>query len=261
MSHTVFLSGAEVAIWPESSFPYEVALDHPTLLKAAGSFPKDLIVGTVTYESKGRTPPELLYAPPGTPIHNTALLLRPDGGIGGAYHKQHLVPYGEYIPLKEVLPFVRKLTAQIGEFERGSGYVLLPSGPVQMGPLVCYEDIFPEIARNHVRFGANLLVNVSNDAWYGDSSALVQHLNFSVFRAVENRRSLVRSTNTGITATLDPLGRVQKILPPFQRDTLIDEVAILKDLSFYTKWGDVFAYFCMTFTIVTLGWGVLCRKN
>jgi apolipoprotein N-acyltransferase len=261
MSHTVFLSGVDLAIWPESSFPYEVALDEPSQLKWVGSFPKDVIIGSVTYESKGRIPQDLLFAPPGTPIHNTTFLLHPDGGIEAAYHKQHLVPYGEYIPLKEILPFVRKLTAQIGEFERGTGYVLLTSDSVRMGPLICYEDIFPQIARNHVLIGADLLVNVSNDAWYGDSSALPQHLNFSVFRAVENRRSLVRSTNTGMTATIDPLGHVQKIIPPFQRETLIDEVAILKDLSFYTRGGDLFAFFCMTFTVVTLGWGILCRKN
>ena len=131
--------------------------------------------------------------------------------LGGAYHKQHLVPYGEYIPLKTILPFLDKLTAHVGEFDAGESYATLNSGEARMGPLICYEDIFPDISRNQTRKGANLLINMTNDAWYGDSSALPQHLSFSPFRAVENRRSLVRATNNGMTATLDPLGRIQKI--------------------------------------------------
>jgi apolipoprotein N-acyltransferase len=245
MSEDAIQQGADLVLWPEASFPYDVDLDDPRQVKIVGEFSKDVIAGAVTYEGQGNAPSQSLSIQGSYPIHNSVFLIHPGGVLGEAYHKQHLVPYGEYIPLKSVLPFLGKLTAQVGEFNAGDRYVLLKSQEAQMGPLICYEDIFPDISRNHAHHGANLLINMTNDAWYGDSSALPQHLSFSPFRAVENHRSLIRATNNGITAVLDPLGRVLKTLPPFERGTLIADVSLVSFPTFYAKWGDVFGYVCL----------------
>lgn len=248
MTQKALLQEVDFLIWPESAYPYEISLDEATVPKQLSSlfadfsnsirFPK-LLFGAVTFE--GRLPPDALYVPPEFPIHNSALLFDPRTNEIQFYHKQHLVPYGEYIPLKEVFPFIKKLTAQMGEFQPGKTFNPLISGDVRIGSLICYEDVFPEIARKQVNAGANLLVNLSNDAWYGNSSALPQHLNFSIFRSIENRRSLVRATNTGKTAFIDPIGNIRITLPSFKQDLLIEEASILSSTNtFYSRFGDVF---------------------
>lgn len=238
----------QLVIWPEASFPYEIALDQPKDFEYVGSFEGDILVGSVSYENKGRLPPATLYTPIDYPVYNSALLIKPGAQFSGAYFKHHLVPYGEYIPLKEILPFIGKLTGQMGEFVRGTEYNLLKSGNAAMGILICYEDIFPSIAQTLTRNGANLLVNITNDAWYGDSSALPQHLSFSTFRAIENRRSLVRATNTGMTASFDAAGNIWGLLPSFEQRILYDQVPLLTVPSFYSQHGDIFAYTCIAFS-------------
>lgn len=252
----------QLVIWPEASFPYEIARDLQSNIDYIGSFQGDVLLGAVSYENKGQLPPDVLYTPLDYPIHNSALLIQPGPKLAGAYFKHHLVPYGEYIPFKDILFFVKRLTDGMGEFVRGTEYNLLQSGSAKMGMLICYEDIFPEIAQILVKNGANLLVNITNDAWYGNSSALPQHLSFSAFRAVENRRSLVRATNTGMTATFDAVGKIWALAPAFERQVLYDQVPLLETESFYSKYGDVFAYACLAFSgLLVLGAFLLCRKN
>ncbi len=237
--------GVDLAIWPESAYPFELALDVPAQLEEVGQYPIDLVLGAVTYISDGKVSPNALFAPLGFPIHNSGFLLKAGGELAEVHSKEHLVPYGEYIPLKSMLPFLNKLTSQVGEFEPGKKSVLLNSGQARMGILICYEDIFPELTRRVAKIGANLLVNLTNDAWYENSSALPQHLAFSAFRAIEARLSLVRATNTGITATFNPDGTLRKRLPIFVRDFLVDEVGLHESSTFYTKYGDMFAGFCL----------------
>ncbi len=263
LTRLAFEHSVDLVIWTEASYPYELALDDPELLSEVGEFPKDVLVGAVSYESHGNILPNPYRTPLDYPVHNSMVLLGPGSQLKGVYHKQHLVPYGEYIPFRNWLPFVGKLTENMGEFQRGQSSKPLISGASRFGILICYEDIFPQIARAESLLGANLLVNISNDAWYGDSSALEQHLNFSIFRAVENGKYLLRSTNTGITAFIDPLGRIQKKLPKFSEDYLIDEVSLLEDQTFYTRHGDVFAYGCVTGMLIMLAAGFrkkLCSK-
>ena len=238
----------QLVIWPEASFPYEIARDQQENIDYVGAFPGNILLGSVSYENKGRLPPDTLYTPLGFPIYNSALLIKPRSKLSGVYFKHHLVPYGEYMPFRDVLPFVGKLTSQMGDFIPGTEYNLLESSPAKMGILICYEDIFPEIAQTLVKNGANLLVNITNDAWYGNSSALPQHLSFSAFRAVENRRSLVRSTNTGMTATFDAAGNIWKLAPAFEQSILYDQVPLLDISSFYSQHGDLFAYACLAFS-------------
>lgn len=252
----------QLVIWPEASFPHEIAIDLQSHIDRVGVFPGNVLLGAVTYENKGRLPKGILYSPMGFPIYNSALLFEPGPKLAGTYFKHHLVPYGEYVPLRNYIPFIGKLTNQMGEFLRGTDYKALSSGSAKIGVLICYEDIFPAIARQLTVNGANLLVNITNDAWYGDSSALPQHLSFSAFRAIENRRSLVRATNTGMTASFDAVGKIWALAPKFQQTILYDKVPLLNLESFYSRHGDIFAYACLAISgLLMLGSLILCRKN
>jgi apolipoprotein N-acyltransferase len=129
---------------------------------------------------------------------NSAYLISPAGAVVGRYDKVHLVPYGEYVPLHSLFPFLDKLVAGVGDFKSGRGHYPLLMDDEKIGVLICFEGIFPEISREYRRNGASLLVNITNDAWFGRSSAPYQHLSMTVFRAVENRLYIARAANTGL---------------------------------------------------------------
>jgi apolipoprotein N-acyltransferase len=165
--------------------------------------------------------------------------------VAGRSDKIHLVPFGEYVPLKRILPFVNKLVEGIGDFAPGKSAVPLDIGKARIGVLVCYEGIFPELSRAYVNAGASVLVNISNDAWYKRSSAPYQHLSMTVFRAVENRVPLVRATNTGISAIIDSKGHFRGMTHLFREATLTGEVTPGAGGTIYSRYGDVFARLCL----------------
>jgi apolipoprotein N-acyltransferase len=177
--------------------------------------------------------------------YNSAYLFTPEGEIGGRYDKQHLVPFGEYVPLNEYLPLPGPLVENIGNFTSGKPGRPLPCRDAAIGVLICFESIFPELARDWTASGANLLVNITNDAWFGRSSAPWQHLSMSVFRAVENRRSLARSANTGVSAAVDPLGRIIAISPLFQPFYLMADVPLLQTKTVFVSFGHYFGLLCL----------------
>ncbi len=251
----------QLVIWPEAAYPHEIARDLQSHIDRIGDFSGDVLLGAVTYENRGLLTEDILYSPLGYPIYNSALLIQKGPKLAGAYFKHHLVPYGEYIPLKEVIPFIGKLTDQMGEFVEGDEYNLLQSGAAKIGVLICYEDIFPSIAATLTKNGANLLVNLTNDAWYGDSSALPQHLSFSAFRAIENRRSVVRATNTGMTASFDAVGKIWARAESFEQKIVYDQVPLMNYRSFYSQYGDLFAYACLAISGLLMLGSLVCRKN
>jgi len=165
---------------------------------------------------------------------NSAFLLRPDGVPAGRYDKVHLVPYGEYVPLRKIFPFIGKLVVGVGDFRPGEGFHPIRGEGWNLGVLICYEGIFPEAARAYKREGATLLVNITNDAWFGRTSAPYQHLSMTVFRAVETRLYLVRAANTGISAIVDPAGKILSRTPIFERAVLKGEVKII-DAEIYSS--------------------------
>jgi apolipoprotein N-acyltransferase len=195
-------------------------------------------------------------------VFNSALLLDQDGRILGRYDKQHLLAFGEYIPLQRYLPFLRHISPTIGNLTPGTGgIVTLPNG-VGLGPLICYEDIVPELARRAVGQGAQVLVNLTNDVWFGATRAPYQHRALAAFRAVENRVYLVRVTNTGLTSIIDALGREQAALPIFQADTLVHTIQPLRLASLYTRFGDWFAQLCSVVALLLLlGSGLRRRRR
>ncbi|HBG46378.1 MAG TPA: apolipoprotein N-acyltransferase [Deltaproteobacteria bacterium] len=239
---------ARLVIWPETAIPFYYepgkVKDGPVgeIARKSGSY---ILTGSPSYT----------YNPVSNEARyfNSAYLLNPLGDTVGKYDKFHLVPFGEYVPLRGMLPF-EKLTAGIGDFDEGSGPVPIPFEGGGIGTLVCFESIFPEISRGHVRGGATVLANLTNDAWFGYTSAPYQHFQMSVFRAVENKSFLVRAANTGISAVIDPNGRVRKKTGLFERTMIVDEVRMRQGaLTFYTMYGDLFALGCSVIAAVFVG--------
>jgi apolipoprotein N-acyltransferase len=231
----------DLVVWPETATPFYL-FDNDVLtrmvrrgIRATGSH---FVIGSPAVEAEGRTPA----------YFNSAYVLDPEGQPVGRYDKAHLVPYGEYVPLRRFMPFVGKLVAQVGDFTPGEPGRVLPSPKAALGPLICYEVIFPALSRAMVRNGAGLLVNLTNDAWFGRTGAPYQHFSAAIFRAVENRRSLVRAANTGISGFVDPTGRVLEASPIFVEATLIQAVPVLGGRTPYTRFGDLFAMVCLAAT-------------
>jgi apolipoprotein N-acyltransferase len=178
------------------------------------------------------------------------------------YDKFYLVPFGEYVPLKRLLFFAEKLVQGVGDFTPGRGAFPLMFNGQGVGVLICYEAIFPEISRSFVKRGATLLANLTNDAWFGDTSAPYQHFGMSIFRAVENRVFLVRSANTGISAIVDPAGRVEQRSELFTEEVLTGGVRLRQSPpGVYSTYGDVFPLFCMAVSVVFLVSGVRRRSR
>lgn len=213
--------GVDLFVWPETALPFyfqETSLMTSRVRKAAKDTGAYLLTGAPAY-----TPNP---GGDGYRMHNRAFLVAPDGTTAGFYDKEHLVPFGEYLPLSDVFSFIEKfpflegLTQGIGYFEPGISSHPLDAGPMDIGVLICYETIFPALAQARVEAGANILVNISNDAWFGRSSAPFQHLEMSALRAVEQGRWLVRGTNTGISAVIDPYGRIVSHGGLFRAETI-----------------------------------------
>jgi len=175
---------------------------------------------------------------------NSAFLLSPLGSIAGRYDKVHLVPYGEYVPLRGLFPFAGKLVAGTGDIHPGKGYAPLFLLGHKIGVLICYEGIFPEAGRTYKKEGAELLVNITNDAWFGTSSAPYQHLSMTVFRAVENRLYVLRAANTGISAIIDPTGKIISQTALFVETALPGQARFIDNKTFYVAYGDLFVYLC-----------------
>ncbi len=184
-----------------------------------------------------------------TQVFNSAALVSPSGDWIARYDKMHLVPFGEYVPFKQWLSFAGGLTKEVGDFSRGVSRAPLPAGDQKLGVFICYESIFPDEIRQSVKQGAQVLVNISNDGWYGDSGAYAQHIKQARMRAVENARWLLRDTNTGVTASIDPNGRVAQSAPRKVRTVLQASYALSNDTTFYTHHGDWLAYGCAIISI------------
>jgi apolipoprotein N-acyltransferase len=185
-------------------------------------------------------------------IYNSAAVIAPDGAWAARYDKIHLVPFGEYVPFEKLFSFASGLTREIGTFARGQSRLPLQAGNTKIGTFICYESIFPDEVRQFAKNGAELFVNISNDGWYGEGGASWQHLNQARMRAVENNRWLLRDTNTGITAVIDPLGRVVAEAPRNQRTQLQAAYSLEEATTFYTRHGDWFPLACAIITLLGL---------
>lgn len=207
---------------------------------------------------------------PGEKKFNTAFAVYPDGEVPFPYFKQILIPFGEYIPLASYVPWLKTLNSKSGVFSAGTAARVFDypmhradgsAYTLRVAPLICYEDTVPALARNATRQGAELLVNLSSDAWFGRSLAPRQHHLIAVFRAIENRRFLIRSTTTGISAIVDPLGRTIARIPPFSDGTITANVSLLADMTPYTAWVGDWPWWALLAATGGLWLGRLARRR
>ncbi len=240
----------DLVAWPESPAPFEE--DDPrfqhSLISIARQIQAPLVVGNVGMDYSAENQAWREY--------NSALVVGADGARIGRYDKIHLVPFGEYVPFQKLLFFARKLTGRVSAFDRGERREVFRLNGHRYGVFICYEAVFADEVRQFSRLGAEVLVNISDDGWYGDTSAPWQHLNMARMRAIENRRWLLRDTNNGVTASIDPYGRVRQSIPRHQTDALPAEYGFRDDITFYTAHGDVFAWLCAILSIGLVGWSV-----
>lgn len=236
-------------VWPEDPAPFYFDRDPifrgaiEAMAQKAGSY---VIAGTVTFRGSG------INAPP----RNSAVVLNPQGKLLMRYDKMHLVPFGEYVPWWGFPGSIGKITNQAGDFIPGRKLKVASTSEGKAGVFICYEAIFPQQVRRFAHAGAQVLVNISDDAWYGTSSARYQHLEMARFRAIENRRYLLRDTNNGITAVIDPYGRIVAQAAPFCEVALTAHFAFETRETFYTRYGDVFAWFATLMAVAIAAFGL-----
>src|SRR2546427_6074103 len=221
----------KLVVWPETPAPFYLNADagfRARMQAIARRLEAYFLVGYVDAVGEGPS--------------NSAGLLAPKGDQVSRYDKMHLVPFGEYVPFKRLLFFAESLTRQVGDFMPGTEYTLSLLDQHRIATAICYESIFPDLVRQFVKRGSELIVVITNDGWFGESSAPFQHLRMGVVRSVENRRYMVRVANTGISAIIDPYGRIVGRTPIGVRMVLDGAVRYRSDRTFYTEYGDVFAY-------------------
>lgn len=243
-----------LVVWPESAAPYPFGY-------SPGVAPFDNIINEVARRNNAFLlfgAPAAATRPTGDVVFNRAFLLSPQGKVLGFYDKAHLVPYGEYVPLKRIFFFIHKMVHMIGDFEAGpvGAVVRLPEAPV--GVLICYESIFGYLSRAQAQNGARLLVNITNDAWFGDTSAPYQHMSMAVLRAVENHLAVARAANTGISAFINGDGRILWTSALNVPEAHALELPLLPGGSFYTRYGDIFAWTCVALSLLAF---LLARRR
>ena len=243
----------DLIAWPESPAPF--IDDDPRFQQALVSIARQeqtpLVVGAI---GVSLAEPEPGVAPGGYRIYNSAQVVGADGARVGRYDKIHLVPFGEYIPFRRLIFFAHALTGSVGETDRGTERKVFRLNGHRYGVFLCYESVFADEVRQFAQLGAEVLVNLSDDGWYGDTSAPWQHLNMARMRAIENRRWLLRDTNNGVTAVIDPYGHVRQSISRHQADALPAGYGFRSDVTFYTAHGDIFAYLCAILGLGMVVW-------
>jgi len=239
---------AKVVIWPESTVPLsftETDFYRDTIERISRDFDIDIILGSVATDPKH---PNRIW--------NSAFLVS-RGKTIGHYDKIRLVPFGEYVPLRRMLFFAEKLVHEVGDFEFGANDHPL-RGAFAYGPAICYEIVYPQITRTQIRNGADVIVTITNDAWYDGTSAPMQHLWQARLRAIEDDRSILRAGTTGISAFIDPTGRVIESLPMGREGIIYARVQARRTMTPYVRFGDWFAWGALLVVLIRL---IYARRN
>ncbi|MFP4571825.1 MAG: apolipoprotein N-acyltransferase [Desulfobacterales bacterium] len=238
----------DLIVWPETAMPFYFFRDKELTslvldsVKQAGVYH---LIGSPSYEYSQESENFFLF--------NSAYLIDPEGEAVGRYDKVHLVPFGEYVPLRRWLPFLGTMVPQEMDFSAGRAGQLLHMQDVSLGVQICYEMIFPELSSAMVRRGGDVIVNITNDTWFGRTAAPVQHFSMGVLRAVENRRAFVRAANTGISGFIDPVGRIKGASNIFETLTMIYKIPVIQNKpGFYSRCGDVLPWICMVLSLCVI---------
>jgi apolipoprotein N-acyltransferase len=261
MTRQALARGATFVIWPESSTPFYFEQDllrGSAIRRLALEGKATLLIGSdqvepVTAEPNREKPEERVY--------NAAFVVKPDGLTGAVYRKMHLVPFGEYVPAQRLLFFVGPIVEAVSAFVPGTEAVLLPVGDHHASTAICYEVIFTSLMRQFVINGSELLTTITNDAWYGSSSAPYQHWDQAAMRSIENGRYLARAANTGISGFVDPYGRVLEKTPLFTQNLLVADLRFITARTIYTRLGDVVAWASLAITVAALLASARVRYN
>jgi len=245
----------DLVVWPESPAPFFVnnADFRAAVSDVARRANATMVVGSLGIPNGPQSQNQL---------YNSAAIVAPTGDWIARYDKIHLVPFGEYVPFKRLLSFAGKLTREVGDFIPGESRKPLALGVYRMGVFICYEAVYPGEIREFADNGAQVFVNISDDAWFGDTAAPVQHLNQARMRAIENNRWLVRSTDTGITVAVDPFGRVVAQAARNVRTAIDVPYTLVSGTTFYTRHGNWFVWLCAIISVVALASRLpFARKN
>ncbi len=263
-------AGAELVVWPESSYPYalprtfahDFGSDDGRMVRRG--FDTSLMFGALTRVEGA--PDRAPRKGPDRYPYNTAIMMDAAGNATGSYDKVFLMMFGEYVPFYDQIPWFTEIFPEASNFSRGSEPGSFPlhtaAGDFKLGPLICYEDILPSFARRVAKLGPNAFVNITNDAWFGRTAEPYQHLALAVFRAVEHRLEMVRAVNTGVSAHIDAAGRVlqatesvdpdaEPVAPP---KTLLVDLAMLPGGGLYRTVGDLFGFLCLLSLVALLAW-------
>jgi apolipoprotein N-acyltransferase len=238
--------GARLVIWPESSTPFyfdnDAAWAAP-IRRLAAETRTPFVIGSDEFER----------LPTGDRYYNAAILVGADGRSHGSYRKMQLVPFGEYVPLKRALFFVGPLVEAVSDFSPGSEPRVFDIGAGRrLSVAICYESVYPWISRAFVRHGSQLLAIITNDAWFGRSSAAYQHFDQGAIRAVEEGRYVVRAANTGISGAVDPYGRVMTTTPLFEPEAVTVDVRLLTGQTIYQRFGDFVVWISLAVALAIL---------
>lgn len=235
-------------VWPETSTPFYFEYDKKRsddLVEFQRRLNSYLLFGTVLVRRSPSGSERAL-------LTNSAVLLDSEGKVSYIYDKIHLVPFGEYVPLRRVLFFVDKLVAGIGDFEPGERPIKANASFGSFGTFVCYEIIFPGLVRKFYSRDGDFIVTITNDAWFGRTTGPYQHFSMAVFRAIENRKPVLRAANTGISGYIDSNGRILRKTPLFEKRVENIEMTTDRSRSFYSRYGDIFSYICIVVSLLLL---------
>ena len=228
--------GAQLIVWPESGYYYAIRDGTQNVKREVlGPITTPIVFGGMRLDPTGLE----------RKIYNTAFLSDAGGNLLGHYDKIFLLAFGEFLPLGEFFPFLYKLSPETSRFHRGESVAPLTINGIRFGMLMCYEDILPGFVRRIMRQSPDVLLNLTNDVWFGRSNEPLIHLALATFRAVEQRRYLVRATNTGISAFIDPIGRIISTTPVYARASLLGTVEPMYRTTFYATWGDWVGWLCL----------------
>lgn len=247
-----------LVVWPETAMPFYFAQEDPhtqKVMEAIRRMETWFLLGSPSFEYNPETEALRLY--------NSAFLVTPQARVAGVYDKAHLVPFGEYVPFSGLFPFLGRMVHGVSDFTPGREGKVLSVADTDAGVQVCYEIIFPHLSAKMVENGADLIVNITNDAWFGDTAGPYQHYSMAVLRSVENRRALVRSANTGISGFVDPAGRMTGRTGLFEAAVASENIAVIKDPpTLYTRYRDVLPAACIVlFMLVGAAAGIRSKRR
>ena len=241
----------DIIIWPETAIPFYYGMD-PVNTRILTSFVDTLSIPLVTGgitvkeskkgEEKGKRPA----------LANSSIVFDKNGKNVFTYDKTHLVPFGEYVPLKNILGFIDKIVVGIGDYKEGDSFDKYKWEKGSFSSAICYEIAFPSLIRKFYKRGGDFLVTITNDAWFGKTTGPYHHFAMTVFRAIENRKPVLRAANTGVSAIIDSSGRTVAKTQIFEKNLIIENIRTDSTISIYSKYGDLFIYFCTIITIILI---------